>query len=128
MRQRELGVHPAFSRSFGLSPLKPKGYRIQYRTQENLYNSAIADRNALLNKYMAEVEWLGEHEIAAVDAALQLESDALATPSFDKGEADAKAEMGRAIKLLASHVGAQRQKQLKRDEVMQEASLSMRNE
>jgi len=77
---------------------------------------------------MAEVEWLGDHETATVDAALQLESDALATPSFDKGETDAKAEMGRAIKLLSTHVGAQRQKQLKREDVMQEAALSMRNE
>jgi serine/threonine protein kinase len=109
-------------------PTITEGIQNSIQTQENLYNSAIADRNALLNKYMAEVEWLGEHETATVDAALQLESDALATPSFDKGEADAKAEMGRAIKLLANHVRAQRKKQLKREDVMQEAALSMRNE
>jgi serine/threonine protein kinase len=109
-------------------PTITEGIQNSIQTQENLYNSAIADRDALLNRYMAEVEWLGGHETASVDAALQLESDALATPSFDKGESDAKAEMVRAIKLLANHVRAQRQKQLKREDVMQEAALSMRNE
>jgi serine/threonine protein kinase len=102
--------------------VKPQPILDSIQTQENIYNSAIGEGDAFLNKYMAEVEWLGEHDTAAVEAALQLESDALATPSFDKGETEAKAQMGRAIKLLASHVRAQRQKQLKREKVTADAN------
>jgi serine/threonine protein kinase len=102
--------------------VKPEPIQNAIQKEENVFNSAIHDREALLDDYMAEVEWLGEHDAAAVDAALQLESESVATPSLDPGKAAAKAEMERAIKLLASHVRAQRQNQLKREKVIADAS------
>jgi Mg-chelatase subunit ChlD len=102
--------------------VNPEPIQNAIQEEENVYNSAIHDREALLDDYMAEVEWLGEHDAGAVDAALQLESESVATPSLDQGKAAAKAEMGRAIKLLASHVRAQRQNQLKREKVIADAS------
>ena len=88
------------------------------QTQENLQNLAVSDRESVLNKYMAQVEWLSGHDEAAVDAAVKLEHDGAAAVTIDKGDADTKAQIIAAIDLLAPHVRAQRQKQLTRAAVI----------
>jgi serine/threonine protein kinase len=102
-------------------PTKTEGIQNSIQTQENMYNSAVRDQESVLRKYMADVEWLGEHDEAGVDAAVKLESDAANAPTIDKGEAEGKAQIGRAIKLLANHVRAQRQNQLTREKVINDA-------
>lgn len=72
----------------------------------------MSDRDIFLNKYLAQVEWLAEHDQAAVDAAVRLERDSANAPSIDKEDAEQKAQIRSAISLLASHVRIQRQGQL----------------
>jgi serine/threonine protein kinase len=82
------------------------------QTEQRLYDAAVADQQPLLARYMSQIEWLAQHDPASVDAAIQVERDAVRTPSVDKYEADSKAEIARAIDLLTKHVRMQQQNQL----------------
>jgi hypothetical protein len=93
------------------------------QAERRLYNVALSEQQAVLDKYMSQVEWLAEHDEASVEAAIQLESDAVRTPSVDKGEADSKAEIGRAIDLLTRHVTIHRQRQLTRDVIISNLNI-----
>jgi hypothetical protein len=99
-------------------PSKVEDIQKSIQKQESIYSSAIRQQQDLLNEYMADVEWLGGHDTATVDAALELESGVMNTPTFDKARGQAKADMERSIKRLASDIRAQRQKQLTRDAVI----------
>ena len=88
------------------------------KTEEQLYHSAVGDEDSMISKYMSGVEWLGGHNQASVDAALQLEHDTVGTPSVDKAEADRKAEIGRALGLLNSHLSMLRQNKLTKAQII----------
>ena len=93
------------------------------QAERRLYDVALSEQQTVLDKYMSQVEWLAEHDEASVEAAIQLESDAVHTPSVDKNEADSKTEIGRAIDLLTRHVAIQRQKQLTRDTIISSLTI-----
>ena len=93
-------------------------------TEESLYNSAVADRENVLNRYMAQLDWLGQHDPAAVDTAVRLEHDNANTATIDKGDAESKAQIMVAVDLVAAHVRAQRQAQLSRAGVLADAERS----
>jgi serine/threonine protein kinase len=93
------------------------------QAEQRLYDVAQSEQQAVLDKYMSQVEWLAEHDEASVEAAIQLESDAVHTPSVDKNEADSKTEIARAIDLLTRHVVIQRQKQLTRDAIISSLNI-----
>jgi hypothetical protein len=82
------------------------------QTEQRLYDTAVSDQQPLLARYVSQIEWLAQHDPASVDAAIQVERDAVRTPSVDKFEAESKADIARAIDLLMQHVRMQRQNQL----------------
>lgn len=82
------------------------------QNQERLYRSATDDKEAFLEKYIAQVEWLGEHDVSSVDMAIEMEREAAAIISIDKNEAVSRSATTQAIDLMARHIRLQRQKQL----------------
>jgi hypothetical protein len=82
------------------------------QTEKRIYETATADQQPLLSRYIAQIEWLAQHDAGTVAAAINVEQDSVRTPSVDKDEAASKAEIARAIDLLKQHLGMQRQNQL----------------
>jgi hypothetical protein len=79
------------------------------QTAETRDDSAARDRETLLDKYLASVEWLGEHDETTVQAAVKLEYDNVNTASVDKGGVEPKEQIRGAIDLLRTHIRLYRQ-------------------
>jgi hypothetical protein len=91
------------------------------QTHEDQYNSAILERDDLLDRYIAEVEWLADHDATVVDEAIKSEYENFTAPAIEKGDAEKNEQASVAIKLLASHVRDQRQQHLTRAAVTADA-------
>jgi serine/threonine protein kinase len=92
------------------------------RTEKSLYDLALDEQEAELDRYVSQVEWLSRHDDTSVDTAIKLERTAIAIAGADTIDAPSRSEAGHAIDLLARHVRLQRQTQLTRDTIL--ASLN----
>jgi len=90
-------------------------------TQQSILAQAAKDQDSYYNKYIAQVEWLGGHDAAGVDAAVELEAGNAAAFTIDRNDAAVNAQFAGAIPLMAKHVRLSRQGGLTRDVVMEDA-------
>jgi len=82
------------------------------RQEETNHQSAVNDREDLLNEYVADVVWLTRQQGAAVDTAIRLEEDSADVAKLDARNIDSKTQISTAINQLKSDIRDQRQANL----------------
>jgi len=97
------------------------------KVEESTYNSLQKDKDKYndLDKYMAQIAWLGANDDASVKAAVKLERDVANKPTVNKQDAAFNAQISSAIDLLAVHLRQYRQGHLTRDAIIADVSSSI---